>query len=708
MALLKLQDAASLPAMKTSMTTPTMTFRMNVTMKKIIFSVSAIVLGFAFSTSCQKEIAQTEEPTAKEPIIMTVNAESVATKTFVEEVSATEYNLKWSAGDAIACYEVSVVEETPTIQSKVTSSALEADAASASFTLDFSGNAGDPNFSYIFVYPASKYTKSGETYRAQIPDKQTFSATSFDKDADVLISRAITDQTSRPTTVDAEFERIGATALMNIKAPTTTEKIRSITFSTTETSAYLAGYVKVYPLAGTHETEIYNGGTDGRSITLTPASSTTYTGTIPVWFRLGEIALSNNFTVVVTTNKKIYTKTVDLASARRTLEFNNSGLTKFNVNMASVEGVDNPSLDNGDYFIVAKHSGNYYAMSSTANGSRLGYVQLDDFDPDADYYTGTDSNLEWTITNEGDAITIEQGDGTYLTPGNGAASTGTTKKTYTLSSGKTSGTLRLNSVNKSGYGLRFNANSKWFAFYNSGVNESMIGDIYFMPKDPRTRVAAPTNVEAAASGTSIIVTWDDAFDANIDHYLVTLSGDADDSQNVAVGKGRYEFTGLSDGTYSVSVEAVPSNTTLYRNSLPETVSGIKVGAFSSDYSYTFTTKEWVSDPEGWTSVNNGSATDARGIAVQKADSGAGATSPVSYTNVSHVSITLSKSNKGAGKVTVKVGDTTVLTRSSFTTSATTYEADVNNLTGKVSFVVTCTTSTIYVQDITITATGTSE
>ena len=547
-------------------------------MKKVLFTTLILSAGVMSMVSCQKEAFVVEEAPAKGSAIMTVNAEAVASKTFIEEVSATEYNLKWSEGDAIACYEVSTVESVATVQGKVTSTALAADATSASFTMDFSGNSGTANYSYIFVYPASKYTKSNDIYRAQIPDKQTFSSTSFDKDADVLISRAITDQTSRPTTVEAEFERIGATALMNIKAPTTTETIRSITFSTTETSAYLAGYVKVYPLTGTHDSEIYSGGSDGRTLTLTPASSTTYTGTIPVWFRLGEITLSDNFTVVVTTNKKIYTKTVDLASASRTLEFNNSGLTKFNVNMTTVDGVDNPSLDDDDYYIVMKYSGNYYAMSAAANGTRLTSIKLEDFDPDATSYISTDDDLVWTITNDGDAITIEHGTGTYLTPGSGAASTGTTKKTYTLAAGSTSGTMLLNSVDNSGYGLRYNSNSKWFAFYNSAVSATMIGDVYFMPKDPRTRVAAPENVEASASGTTITVIWDDASDVNIDHYLVTLSGAADDSQTVDVGEEGYEFTGLSDGTYAVSVEAIPSNTTLYLNSLPETISNLVIGS----------------------------------------------------------------------------------------------------------------------------------
>ena len=674
-------------------------------MKQIISILSISAIALMALSSCQKENEMLQEKPSAKTAIMTVNAGSTTTKTAINEVDSKNYTLTWTAGDAIACYEVGVDESVPTIQGKTTSTALESDTAEATFTIDLSGNTAEPNYSYIFVYPAAKYTKNtgdNPIYRAQIPENQTFSATSFDKNADILISRAITNQTTRPSSVSAEFERIGATALMNIKAPTTTEKIRSITFSTTEGN--LNGYVKVYPLEGTHDTDIYSG---GKSLTLTPASSTTYSGTIPVWFRLGEITLTDNFKVVVTTNQKIYTKTINLASASRTLEFHNAGLTKFNVNMESVDGVDNPSLDDGDYYIVAKSGDYYYAMSNETKSNGLDYVQLSDFNPAAETYISSDETLVWTISNDGDAITIESETGSYLTAASKKASIATTKKTYTIATGSDSGTLSLNSVDLDGYGLRLNVGN-FFAFYNSATSASMIGDFYFMPKDPRPRVAAPTNVEASASGTTITVIWDDASDANIDHYLVTLSGAADDSQTVAIGEGCYEFTGLSDGTYSVAVEAVPSDAVNYLNSAPVVIEGLKVGAGPSDYSYTFTTKAWVSDPAGWTSDKDGSGTDTRGISVQKAETGAGATSPVSYTNVSHISITLSKSSKGVGSVAVKVGSTTVLTQSSFTTTATAYEADVENLTGKVSFEVTCSTSTIYVKDITITATGTSE
>lgn len=566
-------------------------------MKQIISILSISAIALMALSSCQKENEMLQEKPSAKTAIMTVNAGSTTTKTAINEVDSKNYTLTWTAGDAIACYEVGVVESVPTIQGKTTSTALDADAANASFTINLSGNAADPNYSYIFVYPAAKYTKNtgaNPIYRGQIPENQTFSATSFDKDADLLISRAIIDQAERPTSVNAEFERIGATALMNIKAPTTTEKIRSITFSTTEGNLY--GYVKVYPLEGTHDTDIYSG---GKSLTLTPASSTTYSGTVPVWFRLGEITLTDNFKVVVTTNQKIYTKTVNLASASRTLEFHNAGLTKFNVNMESVAGVDNPSLDDGDYYIVAKHGENYYAMSSAANGTRLDKVQLDDFVPSAASYTGVNPAIEWTVTNEDNKLVITSSSGQYLNSSAKGASTSETKQFFTVSSGSESGTFRINSVSNSGYGIRYNAGSSYFAFYNSDPSASMIADVYFMPKESRSRVSAPTNVDASASGSTITVIWDDAVDANIDHYLVTLSGDANDSQNVAVGDEVCEFTGLSDGTYSVSVTAISNDHSAYLDSEATIIDNIVVGVPKGTIDNPYTAGEILTNyPDG--------------------------------------------------------------------------------------------------------------
>ena len=287
--------------------------------------------AFVTLFSCQKEIAYEENnETATGTAIMTVNAGSIQSKTFLEAYG-DNYNVFWSAGDQIAAFEVGngVIAEAKTV-----SDALAVDSDNASFTLDFSGNTAlEANYSYVFVYPASLYSvNDGKTkYRALIPNEQTFSSTTFDKNADIMISEGITDQATRPTTVSVGFERIGATVLMNLKAPTTSETISSIEFSTTQGN--IAGYVEVTPLTSSYTTSIYGGGS--KTITLTPASSTAYSGTIPVWFRCGAIDLNTNFTVVVNTDAKTYKKTIDLAAASKTIKFENGALTKFNVDLTT-------------------------------------------------------------------------------------------------------------------------------------------------------------------------------------------------------------------------------------------------------------------------------------------------------------------------------------------------------------------------------------
>lgn len=355
-------------------------------MKQILSILSISAIALMALTSCQKEIETVSGKDTARKAIMTVNATgSTTTKTAITEVGPHDYTLSWTTGDAIAVYEVSTVASVPTVQPKVTSSSLASNTDEATFTMDYTGNTGESDFSYIFVYPAANYNKVGEDYLATIPASQTFKSASFDPDADLLISKPLAAQATRPTSVKAQFERIGATVVMNIKAPSTGETIRAIYFSTTEGN--IAGSIAVDPLAGTFERSI--SANQASEIELIPATSTTYTGTIPVWFRMGAIDLSNNFKVVVDTDAKTYTKTVDLASAGKTVKFENSGLTKFNVDMSGVTGtVNSISISSTDIesmtgtttgYGVEKTvtvSGNIWASTGYKSVASDGFVQL--------------------------------------------------------------------------------------------------------------------------------------------------------------------------------------------------------------------------------------------------------------------------------------------------------------------------------------------
>ena len=308
-------------------------------MKKYFYRI--IGLGFAAlaTLACSREDASIETPGADD-FKMTVQA-NAPTKTFVTEAGGNNFQISWSATDRLGVYEVanSVVQAN-----KTTSAALGSTTTDASFTFTFSGNPTGP-FDYTFVYPDEALTKSGNKYLVTIPQEQQIDANAdngytFPPAADVMVSRPVHSNV-RPNPVMASFARLGGTARMVIKAPTTSETIQKIIFSTTE-NVNLAGSYELNPATGELSDGITTNGTN--SITLTPATSTTFTGNIVVWFRLAEITLTDNFTVSVTTDKKTYTKTMYLTQLGRELQFRNSNLTKFGIDMTDTSGVT--GLDN--------------------------------------------------------------------------------------------------------------------------------------------------------------------------------------------------------------------------------------------------------------------------------------------------------------------------------------------------------------------------
>lgn len=405
---------------------------------------------------------------------MKITTPDAATRTVIEE-SGQNYLVKWQDGDKIGVYEVANGE----VQNKTTSSALDFDSGdptvstsgTATFTLSFGGTPSAP-YDYSFIYPSSALDKSGEKYRVRLNKNQSFAANSFDPAADIMISEHVHEATERPASRNLRFARIGATARMVIKAPSTSENILKITFSTTEGN--MSGLYELTPVDGTLSS-LYSG---DKEIVLTPAASTAYTGNIVVWFRCAAITLSDNFTVVVKTNLKTYTKEVNLASASRTLEFAQGKLSKFNVDMTGVSGVANPTLDNGLYAIVAEKNGSYYALSNTASTTRLATVNLGTSFNTGETYETDDETIVWKLVNGTGNITLQDAKNNYLRSGSSAASTNASSQNFTLNQAVV-GKYEINSASHGG--IRYNTSAAYWAFYTSDKSTSMIGDVYFVP-----------------------------------------------------------------------------------------------------------------------------------------------------------------------------------------------------------------------------------
>lgn len=304
-------------------------------MKKYLYRI--IGLGFAVLAplACSREEVNAPENTrpVSESFQMKVSAGDPTTKTVIDE-AGENYNILWQAGDKLGA-----VQKLNGALSLVESSPLASGGATAQFSFSLSGPE-NASYEHTFVYPSSALTKPAGQYLVSLPASQTFAANSFDPAADVLVSQHAQSAT-RPSSVEARFARLGGTARMVIKAPTTTESIQKIIFSTTE-GVSLAGSYELNPANGELSDGITANGTN--SITLTPAASTAFSGDVVVWFRLAEITLTDNFTVSVTTDKKTYTKTMYLSKLSRTLEFRNSKLVRFGIDMTDASGVT--GLDN--------------------------------------------------------------------------------------------------------------------------------------------------------------------------------------------------------------------------------------------------------------------------------------------------------------------------------------------------------------------------
>ena len=133
------------------------------------------------------------------------------------------------------------------------------------------------------------------------------------------------------------------------------------------------------------------------------------------------------------------------------------------------------------------------------------------------------------------------------------------------------------------------------------------------------------------------------------------------------------------------------------------------------YTYIFTDYSWGatlnSVTANWTNGGRGGLKNDQGVQVTATYSGANCTSPRSFTNVSSIVVTYSTNNKsGAGTIKVKVGtgteqsfSVTAPSGGGGTTDKTKEFSFSPNETGNVKLTVDCTTNSIYIKQIAITA-----
>lgn len=242
------------------------------------------------------------------------------------------------------------------------------------------------------------------------------------------------------------------------------------------------------------------------------------------------------------------------ASAPATAEYE-AGEASYTLTVSAAEIL----VKNGSYVIAVLEDGVYYAVSSDANGDRRAFVELNDYSGE-ESYVSHNSKIVWTITNVVGGITINTGDQYWGTKKNGITLVTSNAATIAVSRSENAyhlygdcGTDGIRYVSKNGaYG---------FGFYAESNKE----DIYLIPAtfEALPDLAAPVaTAELNNAKDGINVSWNAV--PNAQKYVVTCG-----ENSVEVTATNYEFTGLSAGTYSITVKAVAEN---YNSATSEEVS----------------------------------------------------------------------------------------------------------------------------------------
>ena len=157
-------------------------------------------------------------------------------------------------------------------------------------------------------------------------------------------------------------------------------------------------------------------------------------------------------------------------------------------------------------------------------------------------------------------------------------------------------------------------------------------------------------------------------------------------------------------TYVKAGEPIAEATTLYAVYAEQSGEGGE----PQRTTYTFTSKAWADATNSWTSNQDGNSYDTskEGVQITANTSGAKATTKEALSDVSKVVVTYcTNASKGAGSIEISVGSTKVSKDITKTGGADLRDLEYtfSNASGNVAIEVTCSTNSIYVNSIAITA-----
>lgn len=563
-------------------------------MKKSLLLIGAALLTLA---ACNKEVQETPEVVNQKDVILTFsstrpeleNETGTGTKTAWDNSTSS---VIWSATDKIrVAYTLDgewMGKDAATGDNSAkfyASDAVKIDGANSSIgtfnvpvgSSSFTDPETSGNYVFYALYPstaASATIDDVEALAVSVPSEQTPEANSFQGSADILVGK--TDPltiTGIPTDpIEIDWTRLVAHADLTFSniAFDGNEVINTITLTAND-AAKLTGDITIDLAAGIASAGSSNVITiNGTNLSASGSSVEAWVCVLPVTF--------TSLDVEIQTNKAKYTREIDGISKI----FKKNARNKLTINMSTAKRIEvtpdeyteyTSAIVEGDY--VVYYSGN--ALKATVASNRM---ENEAITPAGDVIATNNAYIVWHIApaaTEGYYTFYNAETGKYLaaTSSNNQAQlidNGTDDKalfSVTLTDGK------FDFINKSNSRyLRQNGANGW-AMYASGTGNMLT--LYH--KDTRTEFAAPASVSAAVNGsddTIIDVTFA-TVDGAASYTIIATpeSGDPVSKAGVSTSPATISVAdGLAyDTEYTISVVAVPSNTTTYKNSAATSATG---------------------------------------------------------------------------------------------------------------------------------------
>ncbi len=311
-------------------------------MKKTFYHIGMLAAAALAFIACNKEVefSYPEEITHVATISL---GKAIDTKTEVIE-GETEATYKWLDGDQqyLHVYENGV-------EGTITEFSLNSDKTEATLTVSFTGTPSAP-----YTYTA-KYAKTlSGSKNPLIPNEQNPGTTSFDPAADVLVSKATTDVTNldeRATEFSFTMGRIATINKMTLTGLEEGEIISKVEFTLDKNVAGNAQFDQessAYEIVANHGKKLilnYEG-----NLGTVPAN-----GQFPVYFVAFPVEAAAIESVVVTTDKHVYTKPSD-AFTGKTITFAVGTMKRFTMAMAGY----GEEISDGTVYTLVQSEGDLY------------------------------------------------------------------------------------------------------------------------------------------------------------------------------------------------------------------------------------------------------------------------------------------------------------------------------------------------------------